>query len=330
MDSSSAAPKAGYVNVYMLRLFAIVLIMNAHMGSIYPHNAYAFGGYLGNSLFFFVSGLGLSLSRSSKLPYFAWVQKRFLNLLLPITILVAIVELDPGKSLATLTKLLIPHELSQLQSFFPNLVILYLAFWPVSRLSMRNLGLALAGLSLIPQIILFCFPSIIHESQLSLGLIFFPVTAWMAFLAGMVVARLLMKGHFQDSTIAATCCGALGCLVCAGLQLAAGRFSADAIRVLALHMNLLTVLLLFYTTLLVNRLSPSSFAAASFKQLAILSLPVYVIHFKVIRWVAPFEINPVIKVGLIFIVSFALAKIFDFFYSLIRNKSKQILLSEAH
>jgi hypothetical protein len=329
MTSPTDAGKVEWINVYMLRVMAIFLIVNRHMGHIYPNEAYAVGGYLGNSLFYFVSAVGLSLSRSSELPYTQWLKKRFINLLLPIVILLALVELDPRSTLSIVADLLIPHKWSQASHFFPNLVVLYLFFWPLSKLTLRQLAVVLAVVAAIPHAVLLCFPDAVHASRLSLALTFFSVSAWMNFLAGMVVARLLAKGWFNGSSIAGACCGAAGVLVCFVLHHVLGKNSSEAVRLAVLHVNLLTVLLLFYSTELVNRLSARSFAAVSAKGLALLSLPVYVIHFEVIRWVVPMGINPFFKVGLVFVASFTLAKIFDIFYSRIRDVSRRILFSGA-
>lgn len=46
----------------LLRFAAIALIVNSHMGAIYPVSKLAVGGAIGNAIFFFVSGFSLFLS----------------------------------------------------------------------------------------------------------------------------------------------------------------------------------------------------------------------------------------------------------------------------
>ncbi|EGB15424.1 hypothetical protein DND132_2220 [Pseudodesulfovibrio mercurii] len=324
MDSSTRPAKVEYVNLYLLRLVAILLIVNAHMGEVYPRASMAMGGYLGNSLFYFVSAVGLSLSRSVNLSYLTWLKKRFFNLLLPIVILFALVELNPAKTWDILYNLLIPHSLAQKGNFFTNLVVLYLVFWPLQRLSFRALGWLLAGLMTVPCVLLA-----LHAVPLNPGTspaqAFFPVSAWMNFVSGMLVARLMQRGRFRAPGAAACAAGAALFVLCMAVHHALGRSSVDLVRLLAMHVNLLTVLALFYATLLANRLSADAPLAAAAKGLSLLSLPVYAIHFKVLHVIRPLDLNPYLKVALIVVVAFILAKLFDLVYSRIRDRGRKLM-----
>lgn len=328
MTSSTQPAKVEYINLYLLRLVAILLIVNAHLGGIYPSKAMAFGGYLGNSLFYFVSAVGLSLSRSTNLSYPIWLKKRFFNLLLPIVILFALTELDPAKTWDILYNLLIPHSLEQKTNFFTNLVVLYLVFWPLQRLSFRALCLLLAGLMIAPCVIL-ALPGVQLELGMSPAQAFFPVSAWMNFVTGMLVARLMLRGHFQPTGLARCAGGAVLVLVCMGLHQMLVRSPGELVRLLAMHVNLLTVLALFYTALLANRLSGDNPLAVAAKGLSLLSLPVYAIHFKIIHVFKPLDLNPYLKVFLILVISFILAKVFDLVYSRVRDRGRKLMGLEA-
>ncbi len=60
-----------------LRVLAIVLIANSHLEEFYPFRPLAADGLIGNSLFFLLSGLGLSLSpRIGEGRFVAWNRRR--------------------------------------------------------------------------------------------------------------------------------------------------------------------------------------------------------------------------------------------------------------
>lgn len=66
------------VALSVMRLLAIFLIVNSHIGELYPDCRFAVGGHLGNSIFFFASGFGLLLScRLNPLRTLNWYRKRF-------------------------------------------------------------------------------------------------------------------------------------------------------------------------------------------------------------------------------------------------------------
>ena len=65
-----------------LRFVAILLITNSHLDSLYPVQGLASGGALGNSLFFFLSGLGLAMSSYEKpmKHFWPWMRKRLFRI----------------------------------------------------------------------------------------------------------------------------------------------------------------------------------------------------------------------------------------------------------
>jgi hypothetical protein len=70
----------------VLRVLAILLITNSHLDALYPIPGLASGGALGNSLFFMLSGLGLSLSNKAS-EYgniFKWIFYRLSRIYPPL------------------------------------------------------------------------------------------------------------------------------------------------------------------------------------------------------------------------------------------------------
>ena len=60
-----------------LRVLAIILIANSHLENLYPFRPLAADGLIGNSLFFMLSGLGLSLSLGKhEQPFADWYRRR--------------------------------------------------------------------------------------------------------------------------------------------------------------------------------------------------------------------------------------------------------------
>lgn len=71
----------------LLRFVAIFLITNSHLNEFYPSRLFATGGSLGNSIFFFISAIGLVLSLEKKnVEFFKWYKKRFFRLYPPVWI----------------------------------------------------------------------------------------------------------------------------------------------------------------------------------------------------------------------------------------------------
>ena len=73
--------------VNLLRLFAILLVVNSHCEDLYPFSALATGGALGNGLFFIISGFlyAHSFENAQKVPRFGpWYARKIVRII-PIT-----------------------------------------------------------------------------------------------------------------------------------------------------------------------------------------------------------------------------------------------------
>lgn len=69
-----------YIELTTLRTIAVFLIVNSHLAVFYPYEYLATGGAIGNTIFFFISGVGLSYSlTNNKIKFFNWIKKRFLK-----------------------------------------------------------------------------------------------------------------------------------------------------------------------------------------------------------------------------------------------------------
>ena len=66
--------------IYLLKFLAIILITNSHFKPIYTGSLVplAFGGAMGCSIFFFVSGYTLALSKKDN--FWKWIGRRYLRI----------------------------------------------------------------------------------------------------------------------------------------------------------------------------------------------------------------------------------------------------------
>jgi hypothetical protein len=112
--------------------------------------ALSFGGHLGNSLFYFISGYGLALSFiRSEIPFLSWILKRLIKLAIPILFFSTFLSLGEFKKFIHLAeKYLIWNEFSDFQSFIPVLLILYFLFIPLFSLSCKALKTMIAAICL--------------------------------------------------------------------------------------------------------------------------------------------------------------------------------------
>ena len=130
------------MNIYLPRIFAIFFIVNQHTAYFYPRGIYNFGGHLGNSIFFMISGIGLAISYKKKpLSCFLWYKKRYLKLIIPIIFFTLVTNIgDVNLFVDKLVYFIIPHKYAQLDQFLPNLVVLYFIFYFINKLNVQLLS----------------------------------------------------------------------------------------------------------------------------------------------------------------------------------------------
>jgi hypothetical protein len=84
MDDAPAPARPGDWQLHdadAVRAAAAVLIANSHLETFYPRAWMAGDGLLGNALFYFLSGFGVSLAASTRgLPFGRWIGRRLLRL----------------------------------------------------------------------------------------------------------------------------------------------------------------------------------------------------------------------------------------------------------
>ncbi|HID69269.1 MAG TPA: hypothetical protein EYP35_02140 [Desulfobacterales bacterium] len=128
--------------LYFLRIFAIVLIINSHLYEMWPIPQMAFGGHLGNSIFYLLSGYGLALSNNrKKLPILQWYKVRFVKVIFMLLIVFSIVDIgNMDRFVRHIFDDIIWNKKVQLAYFLPVLWGLYLLFPLVRKLSLMKKG----------------------------------------------------------------------------------------------------------------------------------------------------------------------------------------------
>ena len=106
-----------YIELTTLRTIAIFLIVNSHLAVFYPYEYFATGGALGNAIFFFISGVGLSYSlTNNKIKFFKWIKKRYLRVY-PKMVFIVLIYISIGFI-----------EVNNIQHFFVK-IIFPVEFW---------------------------------------------------------------------------------------------------------------------------------------------------------------------------------------------------------
>jgi membrane-bound acyltransferase YfiQ involved in biofilm formation len=129
--------KSFEIDTTFLRFIAIILIINSHLELYYPLPKLAIDGLLGNSMFFMLSGLGLSLSaRKKSRGFFAWLYRRakriYPALFLVVFIYFILIEKKWNGSIVEYAKLFVwptPY------SFLRQILVYYIAFFFIARLN---------------------------------------------------------------------------------------------------------------------------------------------------------------------------------------------------
>jgi peptidoglycan/LPS O-acetylase OafA/YrhL len=301
-----------FLNIYLLRIVAILLIINQHLTSLYPIRSLSFGGHLGNSLFFMISGLGLTLSFQHRpLALGAWLRKRFLKLVIPVTLFTFFTNIGQVDGFFSQWYFyLIPHSATQLDQFLPNLIVLYLLFYFINK--QRNSVLFLIFLLILISAWLTYFlqypdPSTIRSDLISVGLLY-PFSAAASFVLGMLIGRFMDVIDIKLATITRSVLAAVAFVIVMGLEVAIKKYFPASIF-LCYYLNIATVLLLFLASTLFNNI-PSLLKFSDFiSGVAVSSLAVYIIHFQVIYTFEKISPPSFAAVAYVFCISFSLAHV---------------------
>lgn len=138
----------------LLRFLAILLITNSHLERMYPIPWLAAGGQWGNSLFFMLSGLGLTLSsmKNTLPPFWTWLEKRLSRIYPSVWLVVLIfpVLLQSSWRVWGLGDYLYHFLYPTIYWFISALLVFYLAVYPILRYRWQSRIPLLIFLVLIP------------------------------------------------------------------------------------------------------------------------------------------------------------------------------------
>lgn len=150
-QAPSPTANKGALATDFLRFFAIALIVNSHMEHFYPIPQLAADGFLGNSIFFSLSGVGLALSKSNqKLSFGPWFWRRltriYPSLLIVVGIFIILLDNQWGGTPLGFVRLAIwPTQFG----FITQLLVFYIPYYFVSKLDRKYFRL-LFSLLFIP------------------------------------------------------------------------------------------------------------------------------------------------------------------------------------
>ncbi len=121
--------------ITFLKALAALLITNSHLGSIYPIEALATGGLLGNLLFFAVSGFCLY---NIKLPFFTWYWRRLVRIYPAVWCITALCIAVRTYHVSSWQHALQLFFYPTYYHFIASILILYVPFYFVARYTNGN------------------------------------------------------------------------------------------------------------------------------------------------------------------------------------------------
>jgi peptidoglycan/LPS O-acetylase OafA/YrhL len=143
-----------YVN--WLRAIAAVLIVNSHLETQYPISQAAVDGLLGNSIFFFLAGLGLVASeRNSQRSFADWYGRRLVRIVPSVLLAVLVIYYLPEKgwnawsAIDYFQNIVVPPR----YRFVQQILVFYVPFFLVQRLGGRRGNAWVFGLLLVAMLI---------------------------------------------------------------------------------------------------------------------------------------------------------------------------------
>lgn len=297
-------------NLVFLRILAIALIVNSHLESLYPFSKLAFGGHLGNSLFYFVSGFGLSASfYRNPLPVWEWAIKRIVKVIVPLLLFIALVNLGDWQTFKFLVfKYLIWHDKKQLVQFLPVLWALYILFIPINKLSSKKLLLT-ATFLVVLSFFLFVH-RVMSLDKIPIDLpsddIFFPLNAFICFMLGIYFNKveLIVLKRYPDFFILIS---SLSILLVAQLAHHFIMYHGGPLVFVNFYLNFISIIAIytFITTIKIGKFINNMMHALM--DMATASLAVYIIHPKIITIIHHSDISFPYSVIGVYLYSFMLA-----------------------
>lgn len=293
-------------SAYLLRILAILLIVNSHIAAFYPTPKLAFGGHLGNSIFYLISGYGLALSfHRNPITAWVWIKKRFIKLLIPLILILFIINIGNWQGFKdSIMDHLIWHKSEQLEYFLPVLIGLYLLFLLINRLTVKGRYGLIAALLLFSGALFYLRLESLAPVRANLPSegIFYVVNGLLCFAIGMS----LTHGDWVSSVIRRPGIRVkllLAAVSAETLHVVIVRYALGYVY-LNFYLNIICVvaLFLFFLTLKSDWFTPS--ISAGISGVASSSLAVYLVHFETIRLLEGSQITFPYSVILIFLNSF--------------------------
>lgn len=178
----------------VLLALAAILITNSHLEEFYPSRFFAGDGHLGNAIFFFVAGLGVTLSATGRRRTFVDYYSRRIRRIYPTVFLVATVfllVLGSGWKTWALHDYLWNYLWPTQWAFIAQVMLLYVLIFPVVRLQSPRLFLYAALLLVLP--FAYCWIKYVAATpRLALGTL--PESIWYIFWFQM----MLLGGWFAS------------------------------------------------------------------------------------------------------------------------------------
>lgn len=271
-------------NLVFLRILAILLIVNAHLEGLYPFSSLASGGTLGNSLFYFISGIGLTASfQRNPVTALQWGKKRITKVIIPLLIYIGIINLGNFKGFVhEVLLLVIWHDVKQIASFLPVLWGLYLLFLPINKLTVtgtRNMLIFLMVSAFILFIYRIKMLSVV-PSGLPSSDIFFSLNALICFMLGMYIIKKNEGSFSRKNSQIVTIASMAIILFSQGMHHYFLLIDKKYIF-MNFYLNFLTVIALYLLTTSIN-LKGLGKSVPFLQQVALSSLAVFIVHGKLI------------------------------------------------
>lgn len=306
------------LNLIFLRIFAILLIVNSHLGHMYPYSQLGFGGFLGNSIFYLISGVGLTMSFQRRpVSAITWYRKRIIKVGIPLLLFMAILNIGNLQGfLASVYHRIIWHDIQQLNSFLPVLWGLYLLFLPINRMHPKQIIVCMTLLLTVTSG-LFVYTintvqNIPHE--LPSNEMFFPLNALACFMLGIYFSKtnILPSRLTRHKSTALLCIAAI--VFSQGMHQVFSYLGGKYIPI-NFFLNLTTVYAFYILSQSID-LKLSNNKTAFLYSLASSSLAVYLVQFKMIKIIdvtnIEFPYNVVSLYLYTFIFSYALTRMSGF------------------
>jgi hypothetical protein len=287
----------GLKKIDLLRFFAIALVVNSHLENFYPIQQLAADGFLGNALFFSLSGAGLVLrERNLELAFHKWYWRRITRIY-PSVLLVSLIfylefrRLGEYSVLDFVKLFLWPTPFN----FIEKIMIFYIAYYFVAKLSGKYLRILFLILSLLFLGSYFLTKG--GQPSETLGEYLNPrsSSSWIFYFQAMVLGGLVSKMKSEDNlsikysqekfrSFASS-------LIFMGIYvILKGLMSLGIIEAPYVTLNIIVIFILFSLFLipndhfLVESVGKSKRLSVAIKLISSLTLEIYVVHMALLRF----------------------------------------------